>query len=152
MAKTRDKVSDAASNVRPYVERAVGDAELRENVKAAFQAAREVYDELIGNRSVTTVATRVATDKEIQEKLKGAVDELRTAADRVQGKKEHGARNTLLLLAGIALGILFNPVTGPATRKWVADAVFGGDDFTYESPPGDGVSGNGQADDHRSAR
>src|SRR5215212_5480056 len=140
MAKTRDKVSDAAGNVRPYVERAVNDEELRENVKAAFQAARDVYDELIGNRSVTTVATRVATDKDIQDKLKEALDEIRTAADRVQGKKEHGARNSTLLIAGIALGILFNPVTGPATRKWLADAVFGGDDFTYESPSGDGSS------------
>ena len=140
MAKTRDKVSDAAGNVKPYVERAIGDPELRENVKAAFQAAREVYDELIGNRSVTTVATRVATDKDIKEKLKEAVDELRDAADRVQGKKDHAGRNATLLLAGIALGILFNPVTGPATRKWLADAVFGGDDFTYEGP---GESSNG---------
>jgi hypothetical protein len=139
MAKTtKDKVSGAAGNVRPYVERAVGDAELRENVKTAFQAARDVYDELLGNRSVTTVATRVATDKEIQDKLREAVDELRTAADRVQGKKEHSGRNATLLVAGIALGILFNPVTGPATRKWLADLVFGGDDFTYETPAGDG--------------
>jgi hypothetical protein len=142
MAKTRDKVSDAAGNVKPYVERAVSDPELRENVKAAFQAAREVYDELIGNRGVTTVATRVATDKDIQDKLRDAVDELRTAADRIQGKKDHSGRNATLLLAGIALGILFNPVTGPATRKWLADSVFGGDDFTYDNPGGNG-SGSG---------
>jgi hypothetical protein len=135
---TRDKVSGAASNMKPYVERAVSDAELRENVKAAFTAARDVYDELLGNRSVTHVATRVATDKEIQDRLREALDELRTAADRVQGKKQHSGRNATLLLAGITLGILFNPVTGPATRKWLADMVFGGDDFTYEAPTGDG--------------
>jgi hypothetical protein len=135
---TRDKVSGAASNMKPYVERAVSDAELRENVKAAFTAARDVYDELLGNRSVTHVATRVATDKEIQDRLREALDELRTAADRVQGKKQHSGRNATLLLAGISLGILFNPVTGPATRKWLADMVFGGDDFTYEAPTGDG--------------
>jgi hypothetical protein len=122
------------------VQRAISDEDLRDNVKAAFQTAREIYDELIGNRSVTTVATRVATDKEIQEKLKDAVDELRTAANRVQGKKEHSGRNATLLIAGIALGILFNPVTGPATRKWLADTVFGGDDFTYENSSGDGSS------------
>ena len=143
MAKTKDKVADAAGNVRPYVQRAISDDELRDNVKAAFQAAREVYDELIGNRSVTTVATRVATDKEIQDKLREALDELRVAADRVQGKKEHSSRNSTLLLAGIALGILFNPVTGPATRKWLADAVFGGDEFTYEGPAGDSTNGPG---------
>ena len=139
MAKARDRVSDVASNVRPYVERAATDAELRENVKAAFTAARDVYDELLGNRSVTHVATRVATDKEIQDRLREALDELRAAADRVQGKKEHSGRNATLLMAGIALGILFNPVTGPATRKWMTDMVFGGDDdFSYEAPGGEG--------------
>jgi hypothetical protein len=141
MANTRDRVSDAAGNAKPYIQRAIADEDLRDNVKAAFQAAREVYDELIGNRSVTTVATRVATDKDIQDKLREALDELRIAGDRVQGKKEHSSRNATLLLAGIALGILFNPVTGPATRKWLADAVFGGDDFTYEGGAGDGSNG-----------
>jgi hypothetical protein len=140
MAKTSDRFADTAGNVKPYVQRAISDEDLRDNVKAAFQAAREVYDELIGNRGVTTVATRVATDKDIQDNLKEAVDELRVAADRVQGKKTHSSRNATLLIAGIALGILFNPVTGPATRKWVTDAVFGGDDFTYEAPAGNGSS------------
>lgn len=144
MAKTKDRVSDAADNVRPYVARAIHDEDLRDNVKAAFEAAREVYDELIGGRSVTTVATRVATDKDIQQKLRDAVDELRTAADRVQGKKDHSGRNAVLLLTGITLGILFNPVTGPATRKWLADTVLGGDDdFTYQGGSSSGENGEG---------
>ena len=139
MAKTKDKVSDAATNVKPYVDRALHDEDLRENVMAAFAAAKEVYDELIGNRGVTTVARRVATDKDMQENMKRAMDELREAADRVQGKKEKGGRNTALLLAGITLGILFNPATGPQTRKWLSDKIFGGsDEFTYQG--GNGAS------------
>ncbi len=63
---------------------------------------------------------RAATDKDIQENLRKAVDELRNAADRVQGKEDHSTRNTMLLLTGIALGILFNPMTGPADAS-VAD-------------------------------
>lgn len=126
--KTRDRISD----VRPYVERAVTDEDLRDNVLSAFQAAREVYNELIGDRGVTTIASRVATDKDIQEKLKEAIDELREASDRVQGKKDSGGRNGMLLLAGITLGILFNPMTGPATRQWLKEKVLGpSDDFTY---------------------
>ena len=133
MAKTKDKVIDRAGNVKPYVERAIKDEDLRDNVLTAFAAAREVYDELLGNRGVTTVARRVATDKDMQENLKRALDELREAADRIQGKKDHGGRNTALLLAGITLGVLFNPATGPQTRKWLADKVFGGsDEFTYQ--------------------
>ena len=37
------------------------------------------------------------------------------------------------MLVGITLGILFNPVTGPQTRKWLSDKIFGGsDEFTYQ--------------------
>jgi predicted RNA-binding protein len=138
MAKTTEKVRDSASNVKPYVERALKDEDLRASVKNAYESARSIYDELVGHRGLVTTASRVATDKEIQDQLRKTVEELRTAADRLQGKKhEHSARNSSLLLVGIALGILFNPATGPATRKWLADRLLGSsDDFTYESSNG----------------
>lgn len=139
MAKTKDRVGDAAGTVKPYVERAMRDEKLRDDVRSAFDSARTVYNELIGGRGVLPLATRVATDKEIQDELRSAIADLRSAADRIQGKDDdHTGRNSILLLAGIALGILFNPVTGQQTRKFVADKVFGGgDDFTYQG------SGNG---------
>ena len=142
MAKTKDKVMERAGSARPYIERAMKDEELRENVRNAFDSARGVYNELIGGRGAIPVATRVATDKDIQERLKDAIEELREAADRVQGKKDHGTRNTTLLLTGIALGVLFNPISGAQTRKWVSDKLFGpSDEFTY---PG-GNSGAGSS-------
>jgi hypothetical protein len=137
MTKTKDKVSDAAGNVKPYVERALRDEELRDNVRSAYESARSIYNELIGNRGVTGLASRVATDKDIQDELKSAIAELRKAADRVQGKEEHRSRNGGLLFVGILLGILFNPLTGPQTRKWLSDRLFGGgDDFTYQGGNG----------------
>jgi hypothetical protein len=142
MAKTREKVLDKAGTARPYIERAMKDEDLRDNVRNAFDSAREIYNELIGGRGAIPVATRVATDKDIQDRLKDAIDELRQAADRVQGKKDHGARNTMLLLTGITLGILFNPVSGSQTRKWLSDKLFGPtDDFTYQG----GNSGAGSS-------
>jgi hypothetical protein len=139
MAKTSDKVRGSATTVKPYVERALRDEDLRGNVKSAFDSARAIYEELVGNRnpSLATAATPVATDKEIQDQLRKTIEELRSAADRLQGKKdEHTSRNSTLLILGIVLGILFNPATGPATRKFLADRLFGGgDDFTYESSP-----------------
>jgi hypothetical protein len=142
MVNARDKVLDTASSAKPYIERALKDEEVRENVRSAYESARGVYNELIGGRGAIPVATRVATDKEIQERLKDAVDDLREAAERVQGKKDHGTRNTILLLTGIVLGLLFNPFSGSQTRKWLSDKVFGSsDDFTYQG----GNSGAGSA-------
>jgi hypothetical protein len=128
MAKTKDKVYDAAENVKPYVERAMTDEKLRDDVMSAFTTAKELYGDLVGDRRAVTLAARVATDDEIRDKLKEALEDLRHAADRLQGKKDHAGRNTTLLVAGIALGILFNPITGPETRKWLKDAVGGGTD------------------------
>jgi len=130
MAKLRDRASDA----RPYLERALKDERVREDVKSAIGTAREIYNELLGGRAVTSVAARVATDKEIQESLRDAIDDLRDAADRVQGGGSHKGRNTTLLLTGIVLGVLFNPVTGPGTRRWLQETIFGeGDEFEYRS-------------------
>jgi hypothetical protein len=135
MAKAKDRLSDA----KPYVTRALQDEEVRENVKSAIMAAREIYDELIGARKPSAVAARVATDEQIQESLRSAIDDLKKAANRVQGKKEHTGRNATLLLTGIVLGVLFNPLTGPSTRSWLMDRVLG----ESEDEPASSAGGNG---------
>jgi hypothetical protein len=136
MAKARDRISDA----KPYVTRALQDDEVRENVKSAIAAGREIYEEIIGGRRPSAMAAKVATDKEIQDNLRSAIDDLKKAANRVQGKKEHTSRNATLLLTGIVLGVLFNPVTGRQTREWLTDKVLGesGDESS-------GSVGNGSA-------
>src|SRR5579863_6229718 len=92
MPKTSDKVSDAAAAAKPYFERALQDGELRDNVRNAYESARAIYDELIGNRGVAGVAKRVATDKDLQDELRSAVADLRSAADRVRGKDRKSTR------------------------------------------------------------
>jgi hypothetical protein len=135
MAKAKDRVAE----VRPYVERALKDQQVRENVRTAFVAARDVYDELLGGRGATGVAARVATDEEIQANLRTAIEELRSAAQRVQGKEDHAFRNTMLLVLGLSLGVLFNPFTGRQTREWVKEKIFGPTEtFTYDEQSGDG--------------
>jgi hypothetical protein len=139
MINTKDRVSDAAASARPYVERALRDKELRENVRNAYSSARAVYDELASRRKVSDAASHLAGDKDLQDELRTAVDELRNAAGRVKdvkrGAPEPGRAtwNGLLLLAGIALGILLNPITGPAVRRLLARKLFGsGNGFVYQ--------------------
>ena len=140
MAKTTAK--DRVSDVKPYVKRAIQDQELRDNLRSAFVTARGVYDELMDRHGVSGVATKVASDKEIQDQLRSAIEDLRSAANRVQGKQAHKGRNSTLLLVGIALGILFNPMTGPETRRWLKDKIFGEEEeFGYGGDTtGDGGS------------
>jgi len=132
MAKLQDRARDRASDARPYIERALKDEKVREDVKSAIATARDIYDQLLGGRAFGAAAAKVATDKDIQQQLRDAIDDLRDAADRVQGKDSHAARNATLLLTGIALGVLFNPVTGPGARRWLQGKVFGeGEEFEY---------------------
>lgn len=125
MAKATDRVNDAVDTARPYVERLAHDEELHNNVKRAYESARRIYDDLLGDRGTTGMALKVARDKDIQKELRRAVEELREAGRRAQGKESHTGRNATLLLAGIAIGVLFNPATGPDTRKWLKDKLFG---------------------------
>jgi hypothetical protein len=135
--RTKDRLYDTADTMRPYVDRALHDDALHDNLKEAFSAARDVYAELLGNRNLTATAMRAATDKDIQDNLRKAADELRVAASRIQGKDDHSGRNTVLLLIGIILGVLFNPMTGPQTRQWLMEKVTGESadgDYSYTPP------------------
>jgi hypothetical protein len=128
----KDKVYGAVDTARPYVDRLARDEELHDHVKNAYASARTIYDELLGNRGAQALAQRVASDKDIQGELKKAVEELRKAGERAQGKDSHTGRNVMLLLVGITLGVLFNPATGPDTRKWLKEKVLGPEEpFEY---------------------
>ena len=139
MVNTKDKVSGAAASARPYVERALRDKELRDNVRNAYASARAVYDELSSRSKVSDAASQLAADKDVQQELRHAIDELRSAASRVKDVKRGGpeagraAWNGLLLAVGIALGILLNPITGPAVRRLLARKLFGNSNgFVYQ--------------------
>lgn len=141
--KAKDTLSGAAETIRPYLERAMTDEKLRDELVRAFGTARELYAELVNEKGrPITLASRVATDDDIRDKLREAIEDLRRASDRLQGRRERsGGRGSALLVAGIALGILFNPVTGPETRRFIRE-LFSADDEAGER--GDsGANGRG---------
>ena len=146
MTVTKDRVMYAADTAKPYLGLALRDDEFRENLRAAFAAARAIYAELGGQRGLSSVASRVATDEDIHANLRRAIKELRQAADRLQQREEearsHTFRNLGLLVGGVAIGVLFNPFTGPITRRWVKGKVAGSDDgFHADSSPNGSSNG-----------
>jgi hypothetical protein len=147
MPKTTEKVASMAGTAKPYVDRALNDEELRDHVKQAYAAARTIYDELIAPRGVVTAAQRVAADQDIQDNFRVALAELREAAGRLQSQQqEKHAGRAILLLIGVAVGVLFNPFTGPDTRRWLKDRLFGGsDEFGFDDQPQTGNGGIGAA-------
>jgi hypothetical protein len=127
MAKTKEKPIVAAEALRPYVQRAMTDPELREDLVAAFATARALYGQLAKGKSVKDRAEKVSEkdfQKDVQELIAGLTD----ASGRLQGKakkKGHKVRNRVMLLTGVTLGVLYNPWTGQSTRDWIMDRVAG---------------------------
>lgn len=139
MVNTKDKVTGAASSARPYVERALRDQELRDNIRNAYASARAVYEELSSRRRMSDAASQLAVDKDIHDEIRSAIDELRSASRRVKDVKNaapepaRAAKQSIILMFGILVGLLLNPITGPALRRAIGRKLFGnGNGFVYQ--------------------
>jgi hypothetical protein len=131
VAAATGAVSAARSN--PYVQRVMEDDELRDNVRVAFEAARDAYDRLSNGKSPGKVVT---DDKKFQKDVQTAAEALREAGAALREgprkrKRSGGLARKLLLLvvgAGVALAVSSD------LRSKVLDALFGAEEeFDYTS-------------------
>ena len=144
MNTTKERVADATSHVRPYVERALRDEELRRNVKDAYTSARALYEQLLTRNDVSHVATKLVSDEDVQAQLRNVVAQLRGAAGRVQTaqeetqKAERSARGSLLLVAGVADRPARQPAHRPVAPRLAQaeDVRRRGDGFVYHDGNG----------------
>jgi hypothetical protein len=128
MAKTKSPALSTDA-LKPYVQRAMTDPELREDLLAAFVAARSLYGQMAKGQGVKGKAEKVSS-KDFQKQLQSLVDDLSEASDKIQGsakKKGHKMRNRVILLTGVTLGVLYNPWTGESTREWIMSRIAGDD-------------------------
>ena len=131
MAKKAARMTDTLEMLKPYLERALHDEEFRKDLKDALGAARELYGPLSKQNGVSGSAKALATDKKAQEQMRRALEDLMSAKDTLKGKKRkksHKGR-TMVLLAGVVAGALYNPWTGPQTREKLLDVIAGSDDL-----------------------
>src|SRR5438477_1250132 len=112
MAK-KERLEAGVAGLRPYVENALKDDEFRDHLREAFVTARGIYGDLSKEQGLGKSARKLATDKDVQESLRRALEELGGAADTIQskGKSKAGAKNRKMVLAGVLVGTLYNPWT-----------------------------------------
>ena len=119
-----------AARSNPYVSQLIEDAELRDNLRTAYESARKAYGRINGKGPVKALTE----DKKVQKELREAASSLRDAAETLRGsskrKKRSGGRKVLLLVVGAGLALALSE----GLRKKVLDALFGAEEeFEYTS-------------------
>jgi adenylosuccinate synthase len=119
-----------AARSNPYVNQLIEDAELRDNLRTAFESARKAYGRINGKGPVKALTE----DKKVQKELREAASSLRDAAETLRGstkkRKRRGGRKLLLVVVGAGLALALSE----GLRKKLLDALFGAEEeFEYTS-------------------
>ena len=136
MAKKKKAAAAAgavtAARSNPYVQRVIEDDEIRDNVRVAFEAARDAYERLTNGKTPTKV---IADDKKFHKDLQTAAEALKDAGTSLrQGpkKRRRGGMGRKLLVLAVAGGLAV-ALSGDLRSK-VLDALFGAEEeFDYTS-------------------
>ncbi len=125
-----------AARSNPYVQRLIEDEDLRDNLRTAFDSAKNAYGRMSNGKGPTKA---LLDDKKTQKELKEAATSLRDAADTLRGgkvKRKRRRRGGVLLVALIGGGAVMALSEG--LRKKVLDALFGAEEefeYTATTPP-----------------
>ncbi|MGI8726247.1 MAG: hypothetical protein ACR2K6_01010 [Solirubrobacterales bacterium] len=139
------KAYDAATNARPYVQRLIEDEGLRDDLREAFDAAKNAVDRAAGKSS----PFEVVDDSKLHDELKTAAESLRSASEalREPEKKSGGGGGFFKLVLVAVVAAVLALVLSEGLRKAVLDALFGAEEeFEYSSttsPPPAPASSDG---------
>jgi hypothetical protein len=129
-ARAGDAARSVASN--PYVRRLLEDEELRQNIRVAFEAARNAYGRIQNGKGP---AKAVMDDKKVQRDLRTAAESLRDATQQLRGRRTRPRRFGLgkaLLLAILGAALIL--ILSEDARNAVLDKLFGAEEeFEYTS-------------------
>ena len=116
----------------PYVQRLIEDAELRENIREAYESLRKAYGRLSNGKAP---AKAILDDKKLQKELRSAAVSLRDAGEALREgpmrrKKRHRGRRLLILVVGAGVALALSE----GLRQKVLDLLFGAEEeFDYSS-------------------
>ena len=127
------KAGDAARTVasNPYVKRLLEDEELRQNIRVAFEAAKDAYARMSNGKGP---AKSLLDDKKVHRDLSTAAESFKDAADAIRGKRRGGGFGLgKALLVGI-VGAALVLILSEDARNAVLDKLFGPEEeFEYTS-------------------
>ena len=128
-AKAGDAARSVASN--PYVRRLLEDEELRQNIRVAFEAAKDAYARMSNGKGP---ATTLMDDKRVHRDLQTAAESLRDASQQLRGRRQRsGFGLGKALLVGI-VGAALVLILSEDARNAVLDKLFGAEEeFEYTS-------------------
>jgi ferric-dicitrate binding protein FerR (iron transport regulator) len=132
MARKKRAVDVAAEKANPYVQRVLEDDDLRANITAAFEAARDAYERLSDGKAPHKA---LVNDKKLQKDLKAAAASLREAGAKLakpdkKRKRRRGRKTIMLAVVGGGLAL----VLSEGLRNKVLDTLFGKEEeFEYSS-------------------
>jgi hypothetical protein len=112
------------------------DRELHAHLQSAYASGRVIYERAFPARRPSTVVRRLSEDPKLQRELARGIEELRAAGGRLQGRRVHRSRNATLFVGGLGLAVLFNPLSGTATRRWLRTRLSGSEETAPYRPNG----------------
>jgi hypothetical protein len=130
--------SSAVASATPYVQRLIQDAQLRDNLRTAFESGRLAFDRLANGKAPTKA---ILDDKKLHRELQRAADALRDAGEALREgpkrkRKRKGGLGRLVLLA--VVGGIVALVVSSDLRNKVLDLLFGAEeefDYTTTTAP-----------------
>jgi len=138
MAKSKAKAAKAGSATAvaaasPYVQRLIQDAELRSDLKSAYDSARVAYGRINNGKA----PAKLLDDKKLQKELQNAATALKSASDSLREGPKRRRRGGFGLGKLLFLGLIGTAVAlgvSEGLRNKVLDALFGAEEeFDYQS-------------------
>jgi len=137
MAKSKAKADKAGgtaavASVSPYVQRLIEDADLRNNLRTAYESARVAYGRVNNGKT----PAKLLDDRKLQKELQNAANALKEASDSLRGGRRKRKRRLglgrLLFLGVVGTAVALGVSEG--LRNKVLDALFGAEEeFDYQS-------------------
>ncbi len=132
-AKRISKAGDAARQIRehPFIGRLLDDAELRDNIRSAYESSRKAYSRLGDSKSPTKA---LLDDKKLHKEIQRTADALRDVGDGLRKPKKRGRHRLGKLLVVTFVGSVAALALSEGLRSKVLDMLFGAEEeFDYTS-------------------